>query len=41
VTEKRRQHWLTLFDPADGEPYGVVCDCEISEDHDGNGGLMP
>lgn len=30
-------HWLTLFDPLDGEPYGQVCDCNIGEDHDGDG----
>jgi hypothetical protein len=33
-------HWLTRWDPNDGEPYGTVCDCEIGEDHDGNGDLM-
>jgi hypothetical protein len=30
-------HWLTLYDPADGQPYGQVCDCEIGVDHDGAG----
>ena len=30
-------HWLTRYDPDDGEPYGTVCDCEIGVDHDGNG----
>ena len=33
-------HWLTLFDPDDGEPYGTVCDCDIGADHDGDGNLM-
>lgn len=26
-------HWLTQYDPADGEPYGTVCGCPIGEDH--------
>lgn len=30
-------HWLTRYDPDDGEPYGEVCACEIGEDHDGTG----
>jgi hypothetical protein len=30
-------HWLTTFDPSDGEPVGQTCECEIGEDHDGNG----
>lgn len=30
-------HWLTRFDPDDGEPYGTVCDCEIGADHYGDG----
>jgi hypothetical protein len=30
-------HWLTLFDPSDGEPYGVICDCPLDIDHDGTG----
>lgn len=30
-------HWLTRYDPDDGEPYGELCDCEIGEDHDGAG----
>jgi hypothetical protein len=29
----RTVHWLTRFDPDDGEPYGAVCDCEIGVDH--------
>lgn len=33
-------HWLTLFD-ADGDPYGVVCDCEIEADHLASGRLFP
>lgn len=32
-----KTHWLTLYDPFDGEPYGQVCYCEIGEDHDGDG----
>lgn len=32
-------HWLTRFDPDDGEPYGTVCDCDIDADHDGAGNL--
>lgn len=31
------RHWKTLYDPNDGEPIGVVCSCEIGEDHDGDG----
>lgn len=34
-------HWLTRFDPDDGEPYGVVCWCEIDSPHLGNGDLFP
>lgn len=30
-------HWLTRYDPDDGEPYGELCECEIGEDHDGAG----
>lgn len=30
-------HWLTLYDPSDGEPYGIPCDCEFGRDHDGAG----
>jgi hypothetical protein len=26
-------HWLTRFDPDDGEPYGTVCFCPIGRDH--------
>jgi hypothetical protein len=33
-------HWLTRWDPDDGEPYGTVCDCEIGDDHDGAGNLI-
>jgi hypothetical protein len=33
-------HWLTRWDPDDGEPYGALCDCDIDADHDGNGDLM-
>ncbi|MFD3431136.1 hypothetical protein [Nocardia fluminea] len=32
-------HWLTRYDPEDGEPYGTVCDCSIGQDHDGTGEL--
>lgn len=32
-------HWLTKYDPQDGEPYGEVCICEIGDDHDGTGEL--
>ena len=34
-------HWLTQWDPDDGEPYGTVCDCDIDQDHDGNGDPFP
>lgn len=33
-------HWLTLFDE-DGDPYGVVCTCEIEADHLASGRLFP
>jgi hypothetical protein len=33
-------HWLTRYDPDDGEPYGTVCSCDIGADHDGSGRLM-
>jgi len=33
-------HWLTTFDPDDGEPVGTLCECEIARDHDGAGNLM-
>lgn len=33
-------HWLTRWDPDDGEPYGTLCHCEIGEDHDGSGNVM-
>lgn len=32
-------HWLTRYDPEDGEPYGTGCDCQIGEDHNGYGQL--
>jgi len=32
-------HWLTRYDPDDGEPYGDICDCEVGADHDGEGEL--
>jgi hypothetical protein len=34
-----QRHWLTLYDPADGSPYGELCDCAIGQDHDGEGNL--
>lgn len=34
-------HWLTRWDPDDGEPYGEVCHCDIGQDHDGNGDPFP
>ena len=34
-------HWLTLYDPDTGEPYGTLCDCGIGEDHDGDGNPVP
>jgi len=33
-------HWLTRWDPDDGEPYGTLCDCSIGVDHDGEGWPM-
>ena len=33
-------HWLTTFDPDDGEPIGEGCNCEIGDDHDGKGNLI-
>jgi hypothetical protein len=33
-------HWLTTFDPDDGEPNGTLCYCETGKDHDGAGNLM-
>jgi hypothetical protein len=29
-------HWLTRYDPDDGEPYGTVCRCALNRDHDGS-----
>jgi hypothetical protein len=34
-------HWLTTYDPDDGTPEGVVCNCDIDEDHDGAGNPTP
>lgn len=34
-------HWLTRFDPTDGEPYGTICDCEIDADHLADGSIYP
>lgn len=33
-------HWLTRYDPDDGEAYGEVCRCEIGEDHNAAGELV-
>jgi len=33
-------HWLTVFDPDDGEPEGFLCHCDIDADHDGAGNIM-
>lgn len=33
-------HWLTTFDPEDGEPSGSLCHCDIDDDHDGSGNVM-
>jgi len=32
-------HWLTRYDPDDGEPYGTLCYCDIGSDHDGDGNI--
>ena len=34
MTTATGSHWLTRFDPDDGEPYGTLCWCTIGEDHD-------
>lgn len=34
-------HWLTRYDPDDGEPYGTLCDCDLGADHDGDGNPTP
>lgn len=39
TTETAQQHWLTKFDPDDGQPYGQICECEIGKHHYGNGDL--
>ncbi|MGH3836928.1 MAG: hypothetical protein ACRDSF_14710 [Pseudonocardiaceae bacterium] len=33
------RHWLTRYDPDDGEPYGEFCECPIGANHDGSGNL--
>jgi hypothetical protein len=33
-------HWLTRYDPDDGEPYGELCYCEVGDDHDAAGNSM-
>lgn len=38
-TPPRARHWVTRFDPDDGQPYGELCECEIDQDHDGLGNL--
>lgn len=30
-------HVMTLFDSANGDPYGQLCDCPLPGDHDKNG----
>lgn len=32
-------HWLTTYNPRNGDPIGSVCDCPIGDDHDGDGEL--
>ncbi len=32
-------HWLTKYDPDDGEPYGITCRCAIGADHNGAGNI--
>jgi hypothetical protein len=34
-------HWENRWDPDNGEPYGILCWCEITTDHDGDGNPMP
>lgn len=34
-------HWLTTYDPEDGEPAGSLCYCDIDEDHDVEGNPTP
>ena len=34
-------HWLVLYDPMDGEPYGQTCKCEIGQDHNDAGEVTP
>lgn len=33
------RHWLTRYDPEDGEPYGTGCECQIGVNHNGYGEL--
>lgn len=33
-------HWLTTFDE-EGDPFGLVCDCEINADHLPSGREFP
>lgn len=37
MAESPSTHWLVLYDPDDGEPYGQVCRCEVGVDHNGYG----
>lgn len=39
-TPTTMRHWVTRFDPDDGEPFGELCTCEIDHDHDGLGNLI-
>lgn len=34
------RHWVTRYDPDDGEPFGELCDCPIGRDHNGLGNLI-
>ena len=40
TAETQWKHWLTRYDPDDGEPYGTVCECPVGKDHDGAGNGM-
>lgn len=33
-------HWLTRYDPSDGEPQGSTCHCSIGDNHDAAGNLI-
>lgn len=34
------RHWVTRYDPDDGEPFGELCACEIGHDHNGLGNMI-